>query len=203
MESGSSGDDDVESTEHRKRITELLGRIPEGKKGETWLERADVAASIGFAWGELVVYDEAVKWLEKALRAETGDCPVRALEQMVNFRVRDACEQWQRARKTSAAPQEELRRQLIDRIEGAIEDLGIARRRPTKERLDLLGSAWKRLAWVREPGEQSVWRPWSKRLTGTMRSRRNFPSRIRRSHESRLTSATLRRRVSPTRNPHP
>lgn len=133
----------------RAGILDKLHGVPE-KVREEWLARGDVAAAIGFAWGETGAWAEAVDWLEKALSAQRGDCPMRAVEQCAHFRVRLCGERWQNLRQSAEASGAETDRQgLIADIEQAVVELDrIVRRAPTPERLSLLGSACKRLAWL-------------------------------------------------------
>ena len=120
------------------------------KVKDNWLARADVAAALGFAWGETGDWANAVKWLGKALHAEKGDCPVRVVEQYANFRVRLSGERWVLLSAQADSPEREAERQdLIMQIEQAILELDlISQRAPTPERLSLMGSAYKRLAWL-------------------------------------------------------
>lgn len=142
----SAGNDEDVRAEMQARIGELLDRIPANLR-EAWLMRADVAAAVGTAWGETGAWANAVEWLERALLADEGDCPVRVVEQCANFQVRLAGEEWTRLR--DSAPNEPQRAALVQRIEHAIMELDlICTRAPTSERLSLLGSACKRLAWV-------------------------------------------------------
>ena len=132
----------------RRAIETLVDGAPESQR-KTWLARGDVAAALGFAWGETGDYDKGIEWLEKALNAEIGDCPIRAVEQCANFRVRRSGQRWQALRAKKGKEAEKKRADLIDDIEGAIRELDlICQRAPTVERLSLLGSACKRLAWV-------------------------------------------------------
>lgn len=135
----------------RGGIIALLERIPEKVRAD-WQCRGDVAAALGFAWGETGAYAEAVEWLEKALRARQGDCPVRAVEQCANFRVRLSGQRWQALReRAGSAGAETARQDLIRQILEAIRELDLINQRaPTAERLSLLGSACKRLAWVQD-----------------------------------------------------
>ena len=160
-------DDDVEVVARLKaQIQGLLQRVPEHARGTDcggWLDRADVAAAVGFAFGEGRQFADAVEWLNRALRSDTGDCPIRAAEQCANFEVRQAAHEWAESRTTAgprpgSARMRDLRqrqRALAARIEAAIAELdSINRRATTPDRLGLLGSACKRLAWVeteREP----------------------------------------------------
>jgi hypothetical protein len=145
------GNDDADALDNlRTGISGKLEGIPESVRGD-WLARGDVAAALGFAWGETGAWAEAVDWLEKALTAHKGDCPVRAVEQCANFRVRLSGERWEALRAASARTRKAGRRELEREIENAIRELDlISQRAPTPERLSLLGGACKRLAWVRE-----------------------------------------------------
>ena len=80
---------------------------------------------------------------------------MRALEQYANFRVRLAAERWQQARHLPKAKREDVRLNGVASIESAILDLDtLCRRAPTVERLNLLGSAYKRLAQLEEAPRQ-------------------------------------------------
>ena len=133
----------------RAGIASTLKGMPD-KHSDSWLARADVAAALGFVWGETGDWANAVKWLDKALNAEQGDCPVRTVEQCANFRVRLSGERWALLRATPDSAEKEAGRQdLIVQIEQAILELDrVSLRAPTPERLSLIGSAYKRLAWL-------------------------------------------------------
>lgn len=143
----------------RKRIDALLARVPareREKAGEGWMGRADVAAAMGFAYGEAKLFNDAVQWLEDALGSRRGDCPVRAVEQCANFQVRLAAQEWAELRAADsggsaerAASLREQQARLAERIEASIRELDLINLRSSNpERLALLGSACKRLAWV-------------------------------------------------------
>ena len=100
-----------------------------------------------------------MRWLDKALDATDGDCPIRAAEQCANFQVRLAAQEWSAlrgellpGRRVGAARLRELRAtqlEIAQRINDAILELDhINERATTPDRLGLLGSACKRLAWV-------------------------------------------------------
>ncbi|MCQ1548537.1 MAG: CHAT domain-containing protein [Candidatus Accumulibacter phosphatis] len=150
MEKRNRGDDEEQTAAHRSKVGDALERMPQAVR-EAWLKRADVAAAIGLAWGETGDYAQAVEWLDKALLANVGDCPLRVVEQCANFNVRLAGQRWQELRNAAAVPDEALRHELVGRIERAIGELAlIVKRAPTVERLNLLGSACKRLTWIVE-----------------------------------------------------
>ena len=156
MKSRDTRDDDDTLKASRKKIARLTGRIPVALK-DRWRSLGDVAVGYGLAWGELGEYAKAVEWLEKSIKADKADLPVRALEQCANFQVRHAGMQWQRLQPTLARHRskkakdglEKQRNTLVMQIERAIADLDFLKERgPTLERLNLLGSAYKRLAQV-------------------------------------------------------
>ncbi len=141
-----------------REIELRLSGIP-AQQQQVWLARADVAAALGFAWGELGFWDRAIAQLETALQASTGDCPVRAAEQCAHFRARRAADQWralqdsqQRGGKAVRLPKAQLesrRKELVLEIEHSLEELEcLARLASTEERLNLLGSTHKRLARI-------------------------------------------------------
>jgi hypothetical protein len=89
--------------------------------------------------------------------ADRGEVSVRAVEQHANFKVRHVGEQWRQlqARAGSADSKEvhdaiaAQRQALVDGIDQASAALDyLCQRAPTVERLNLLGSACKRLAMV-------------------------------------------------------
>ncbi|WP_180129044.1 CHAT domain-containing protein [Rhodoferax sp. BLA1] len=139
-----------------ERIASRLARVPQAQ-AEQWLQRADVCAALGLAWGELREWQQALDWLDKALAAERGDCPMRVLEQHANFRVRLAQHSWRAARRLSPAKRELVRQQAVHNIDTAVADLQLlCQRSPSSERLNLLGSAHKRLAVLQTDASQQL-----------------------------------------------
>jgi len=133
-----------------ERIGRRLERIPPTQSAN-WLARADVCAALGLAWGEARDWTAAIRCLEQALTAEKGECSMRALEQYANYRIRLAAERWRDSRSLPAKKREAARSEQVECIEAAILDLDtLCRRAPTVERLNLLGSAYKRLAVVED-----------------------------------------------------
>lgn len=134
----------------RARIDAIVDGIPRNLR-EKWLARAEVAAALGFAWGELRDWAKAIEQLEAAQKAAKGDCPLRAAEQCANFRVRHAAERWANRTPGVAAGTSVLQAEVVAEIERAIGDLGVlVERGETGERLSLLGSACKRLAAIED-----------------------------------------------------
>ncbi len=140
--------DDTVAARQTAAVKRLLDRVPAVAR-DAWLARADIAAGVGFAYAEALLFEAALEWLEKALRARDGDCPVRAVEQAANMRVRLAAAAAAALRAKPRATATELMA-VGDRIEATIRELDfINQRAATPERLLLLGGACKRLAWVR------------------------------------------------------
>jgi CHAT domain-containing protein len=138
------------------RIQSRLVRVP-AAQAPSWLKRSDVCAALGLAWGELRQWQEGLHWLDLALAAEGGDCPLRALQQQAFFRVRLAAEHWQQARRLPAAKRELIRQAELERITTAITDLdALCQRAPSLQRRKLLGSAWQELALMTPEGAQRL-----------------------------------------------
>jgi tetratricopeptide (TPR) repeat protein len=136
------GEDDVATD-----IAALLDRIPVAQR-DNWKRLAEVRAALGLAWGEARRWTEAIDCLEQALKAEKGSCPMRAAEQRANYIVRRAADEWL-AQRGDAARRTGARAALTKAVNEAIRDLERLRESgDTEERLNLLGSACKRLALI-------------------------------------------------------
>jgi tetratricopeptide (TPR) repeat protein len=138
----------------REPIGKFLDRIPQPHR-EKWLSRADVTAAVGFAWGETGSYRTAVDWLDKAITAKDGQCPIRAVEQAANFKVRAAAADWLVLRGEKAeAEQMEKRPVLLEEVQQALDSLErLVKVGANVERLNMLGSAYKRQACIAETGK--------------------------------------------------
>jgi len=137
-----------------EQIGKYIKRIPESHR-EKWPKRADVAAALGFAWGETGAYRKAADWLEKAIKADRGDCPMRAVEQAANFKVRAAAAAWQDLRRLKAGEEREKRhRKLLEEVGQALDTLErLVQTGESIERLNLLGGAFKRQVYILETRE--------------------------------------------------
>ncbi|MFC0668690.1 CHAT domain-containing protein [Azotobacter chroococcum] len=132
-----------------KRINDLLERIPEPQR-ESWKQRADVASALGFAWGEARFWPEAIEWLAKALNAPQGNCPIRVIEQLANFHVRHAMEEWLALQRQGDSKSDDTHRICNNTMDAIINLEALCLHAPTAERFNLLGSAYKRLALMQE-----------------------------------------------------
>ncbi|HYN79689.1 MAG TPA: CHAT domain-containing protein, partial [Lamprocystis sp. (in: g-proteobacteria)] len=149
MQMRERGEDPQTLTDLRTRIEDLITAIPEAERTD-WLARADLAAAIGLTWGETRAWKEAATWLDQALAAEIGDCPVRVVEYGNEFRVRVIGDEWRTLR---AAPEgyrkEDGRQALVGRVEQCIAELIIVcQRAATAQRLTVIGLACRQLAWL-------------------------------------------------------
>jgi tetratricopeptide (TPR) repeat protein len=137
-----------------EQIGKFLKRVPESHR-EEWPKRADVAAALGFAWGETGAYRKAADWLQKAITADRGDCPMRAVEQAANFKVRAAATAWQNLRRLKGGEERDgKRRKLLEEVGQALDTLErLVQTGKSIERLNLLGGAFKRQAYILETRE--------------------------------------------------
>lgn len=143
-----SGSDAAEAV--TLRINNLLDRIPAPQR-ERWPRLSEVATALGFAWGEARIWSAAIECLETALHTANGDCPIRALEQLANFRVRQMAEDWQAQQRRGGREPDTERKARTEAMGQAINDLEhLCRHAASTERLALLGGAFKRLALIQE-----------------------------------------------------
>lgn len=136
------------------KIAGMLERIPAPQK-DNWCVLAEVRAALGFAWGEAGCWSEAIGWLDKALAAEAGNCPLHAVEQRANYIVRRAVDEWRARQQTAPGTTDEQARGMITAVEKAIAELEcLSLSGITEERLNLLGGACKRLALMQTTQEE-------------------------------------------------
>lgn len=107
-----------------------------------------VAEAWALAWQNLDDRSAAIRWYERAVSAVDASASMKAEEQLLNLRAREA---WAQVQAAPAAAVDQ--RGVLLTAVTALQDL--AGRRPSAERLNLLGSAWKRLALLeREAGAE-------------------------------------------------
>jgi tetratricopeptide (TPR) repeat protein len=142
--------------EHRATLTRLEERF-DGR----WGHRGQVAEGFGRAWVAAGEPEKAVAWFERALAANDGGASSRAAEQAAALRARLALASVQAAALEQAGGRARpgRSRPIADRaykdalkearraIERSLEELqALARERPTLERYNLWGGAYRRLA---------------------------------------------------------
>jgi CHAT domain-containing protein len=152
VQSGDTNGDTAPVEQWRKDISASIALIPKAKRKE-WAKRADVAAAIGFACGEINEWVKAITFLETAVKAEKSSCPLRVVEQCANFKVRHAAKQWS---KCAPADRDRKRDEYVGIIQKAIAHLkSLSDLAETEERSNLMGGAYKRLALVHlEPSDR-------------------------------------------------
>jgi len=124
-------------------------------KQKKWLALGGVSAALGRAFGEAKAFDRAIRYYQKALRAEDGQMTLKDIEQLANFQAREAARRMKDADPASLLPDIEQAIQLLEMVmgltPGRMEAPGPeARPVPAKtgERLSLLASSYKRKAWI-------------------------------------------------------
>lgn len=137
------------ASEQREKLRQLQARF-----GAAWAGMGAVAEAFGVAWEAAGGRDEAIDWLDQAVQANDGSASLRAEQTLENLRARRA---WDRASKqaahaaaaTGAGERAAVKRGADGAIVRALQGLeALARQRPNAERLNLLGSAYKRLALI-------------------------------------------------------
>ena len=123
--------DPPQREELRQHLDALATRIP-----KTWLSIADIRVSLGEAYGELKLFEEAISHYQSALGCPLGNMPIHAIEQLCNLQVSQASEE------AGSAPQKAIER--IEEAKRRIETLITLS--PSSERYSILGSACKCMA---------------------------------------------------------
>lgn len=140
-----------------------LDAIVQALQGRQWLRTGAVAAALGRAYGEGGLLDRAVEYYSAALLSEDGAITVKDVEQCANLMGRLAVRDWSRNGSDPAVTSKS--RETIERAIHILQDLlgglsaaigASAGERFTSERLALLGSAYKRLAWVDRDGRAAA-----------------------------------------------
>jgi pimeloyl-ACP methyl ester carboxylesterase len=119
----------------------VLGAIP-----RKWLDRGDVSAALGEAYGQLDEFGSAVLHFTTASTAERALQPLRSIERLLNLEARHAVDVLQTMKVPPTAADRKQCEETLTRVIGRLEKLiDIA---DTAERWSVLGSAHKRLAAV-------------------------------------------------------
>ncbi len=139
----------------RKRLRAYARWLKEKK----WLAHGAVSAALGRAFGEAKMLDQAVRYYRKALRAEDGQMTLRDIEQLANFLAREASRRMKEEGPATLLPDIDDAIQLLEMVTGLASARGeqpgaLGRSAPaqTGERLSLLGSSYKRKAWINATG---------------------------------------------------
>ncbi|NWG75018.1 MAG: CHAT domain-containing protein [Rubrivivax sp.] len=142
----------------RKELLSLEG-MEKAIQVKGWLDRGQVCAALGQAYGEAKCFEQAIKHYRQALGAKDSRATLKDIEQLANFEIRHAVKRWEAGDETRAVLEQLtggiLRLESLFQsagfgkpAEGGPAGIGIGK---TVERLCLLGSAYKRRAWISEP----------------------------------------------------
>ena len=121
-----------------------LDALNQARRRNTQLDKPQLQAALAEAYGELGSLQKAVRYYERAIVAKQAAVSLKAIEQHANLKARLA------ARRAPPTAAKEQRGQSVRAIGEALDALDklIALAGPTVERLNLKGSAYKRLAVV-------------------------------------------------------
>ncbi|MSN24365.1 MAG: CHAT domain-containing protein [Geobacter sp.] len=111
-------------------------------KDEKWLINPELAAALGLAYGELGLFQQAISHLDVAIGGEKAEFPLLAVEQRANYKSRWAVQLKRSGTTVPDKTPEGVIREAIDDIDRLLKFS------ETSERLSLMGSAHKRLAWI-------------------------------------------------------
>lgn len=146
-------------TTRENNVAWLKQRLPMLDKAAVteWPKSGALRAALGRAYGELDMFDDAIKNYEAALSVERADVDLKALEQLANLKARHAEAQARRTRGVKEGAAETLKNAnaLIDEAEELLEklmNLGVSvddrLSTATAERYALKGSIAKRRAMI-------------------------------------------------------
>jgi hypothetical protein len=157
----SGGGDISKALEELARLRDALDR------DEQWRGSGRARAALGRAFNAAFQFQDAIASFYSALSADDGGILVHDLEQLSNCESRAAARAWRalspEKRDKAALEAARARTQAaVDRLEALLElpgpesgDAGAGLRFATRERLSLLGSAYKRQAWITTGSERT------------------------------------------------
>lgn len=125
----------------KDKLDKLVDNIQAG-----WMNQT-VRESIATAYGELGASEEAIKYYRAALKENDNNTSLKSIEQLANLQARLAVKQWQADSSASADDDEDPT--PLDLINDSISMLDqLLQFGETSERLSIVASAYKRMAWV-------------------------------------------------------
>jgi tetratricopeptide (TPR) repeat protein len=127
---------------HLEYLKDISRRID-----ESGLRNGKISEWEAKAYAELGAFDEAIDCYNRLQTSKDSDFTVKAIEQWCNLRVRVLVRDWEGQFKTPQALKAEAE-DVIAHLESLL------RMGETEERLNLLGSAYKRLCFVEEDTKQ-------------------------------------------------
>ncbi|MBP1686497.1 MAG: hypothetical protein H6Q33_2640 [Deltaproteobacteria bacterium] len=119
-----------------------------------WSHNGRVCAALGRAYGEAQCFDEAVRYYQQGLTGDSSGMTLKDVEQLANLMSRAAVAAWQRRSHAGQGGEAKTSRQLLAEIEASLRHLDWLRKSgETVERLSVVGSAYKRKAWISKKSE--------------------------------------------------
>jgi CHAT domain-containing protein len=138
------------STVSLEREQARLRQVEQIVKKRGWLEHGAVLAALARAFSEARLFDAAIDLYERALVAEDGAATVKDLEQLMNLRCRRALTWYDRGR---GRPRSECVQEIdaalarLRELDAHVLSPGVADA-GTVERFSMIGSGYKRRAWL-------------------------------------------------------
>lgn len=135
---------------------------------EEWLNDAVLLNALGEAFGEAFLFEEAARFYQKAVESGQSSAPIKALEQLANFNIRLAVQEYENNPAKYAAARAKIEKQ-IGNLNQLMDTVG-----ETPERLSMVGSGYKRLALISADRSQAAcdsalkkmesayWKAWKK-----------------------------------------
>ncbi len=132
--------------QHQQRLYDYAGFLL-----DKWMTDARLLESLGKAYGEVGMYEEAVRYYERAATTEKATLSVKSLEQFANLRCRWTVQLWRDSRGDKPS------KHALEVINSAISDIKLLLKvGKTIERYSLLASAYKRKALVTRGDERDA-----------------------------------------------
>jgi hypothetical protein len=143
-----------------------LESLQKALQASGWSDSGRPWAALGRAWNRAFQFEAAIDCFYRAIGCEDGGLTARDLEQLSNCESRAAVAQWRAG--GAGVPVDVIRKRIdvaIDRLDALIKlPIGLkkddqgqdvpAGQPETRERYSLLGSAFKRKAWIAAPAER-------------------------------------------------
>ena len=165
---------------------EELESLQKALQASDWKDSGRAWATLGRAWNRAFQFETAIDCFYRAIGCEDGGLTARDLEQLSNCESRAAVAQWKADQK--AASVDAIRKRIdvaIARLLALVKlPIGVkkddqgqdipAGQPETRERYSLLGSAYKRKAWIAAPSERveplGEMRDWYRKATDRTRT---------------------------------
>lgn len=124
------------------------------KNEPQWLGKGRLCAALARAYGEAQCFDQAVRYYQRALSGDPSATTLKDVEQLANLMSRAAVAAWQRGNASRQGGDAKIPRDPMAEIEASLGYVDwLLESGETTERLSLVGSVYKRKAWIGEKSE--------------------------------------------------